>query len=84
MSRSRKKIASSTWVGCKSQKWGKQMSNRRFRHRERQCLGKSFFDELPQSPEELTDGWELGGDGKMVIFAQSSERYEKYLQLKRK
>ena len=76
MSRSRNKVASSTWIGCKSPKRGKQMSNRRFRHKERQSLGNSSFDELPHFPAELTDQWELGGDGKRVIFAQSSERNE--------
>jgi hypothetical protein len=68
MGRNWKKVVCSTYVGCKSQKRGKRMSNRKFRRKERQCLDNSSFEKLPHSPKELTDEWELGGDGKRKSF----------------
>lgn len=84
MSRSRKKVVSSTWVGCKSQKRGKQMSNRRFRRKERQCLCNSSYEELPHSPNELTDVFNLGGDGKKTEFVLRVDQSVSYQRLKRK
>lgn len=68
MSRSRKEVACGIWIACKSQEQGKRMSNRRFSRKERQCLDSTSFDKLPHSTKELTDEWNLGGDGKNTEF----------------
>ena len=64
MSRSKKKSPASTCCCCKSQKRGKQFCNRKFRRRERMMIGKGQYDRLPNKPIEVTDPWDLGGDGK--------------------
>ena len=64
MSRSKKKTPASTCCCCKSQKRGKQFCNRKFRRRERMMMGKGKYDRLPNKPIEVTDPWDLGGDGK--------------------
>ena len=64
MSRSKKKTPASTCCCCKSQKRGKQFCNRKFRRRERMMIGKGQYDRLPNKPIEVTDPWDLGGDGK--------------------
>lgn len=68
MSRSRKKIAGTTWCTCKSRKKGKQMCHRKFRR-----CGK-FFKMI-----EAMDSWDLGGDGKQVVtWDKKSELFKKY------
>lgn len=64
MSRSKKKTPASTCCCCKSQKRGKQFCNRKFRRRERMMMGNGQYDRLPNKPIEVTDPWDLGGDGK--------------------
>ena len=63
MGKSRKKVPVSTCCCCKSQKRGKQFSHRRFRRCERMVIksGETF---LPIKQYELTNQWDLGGDGK--------------------
>lgn len=72
MSRSRKQVICSTWVGCKSQKRGKRMSNRRFRRKEHQCMICHSFDRLPMQSKELMYTWDLGGDGKVKTFVTNT------------
>ena len=64
MGKSKKKIPAGTWCCCKSQKKGKQFSHRRFRRSERMVLlsGKEVL--LPFRQMELTNQYDLGGDGK--------------------
>ncbi len=64
MGKSKKKIPAGTWCCCKSQKKGKQFSHRRFRRCERMVLlsGKEVL--LPFRQMELTNQYDLGGDGK--------------------
>ncbi len=63
MGKSRKRVPVSTCCCCKSQKRGKQFSHRRFRRCERMVIksGETF---LPIKQYELTNQWDLGGDGK--------------------
>lgn len=63
MSKSRKKFPAGTYC-CKSQERGKQFSNRRFRRRAKVAVNKGDFDRLPYKTMELTNQWDLGGDGK--------------------
>ncbi len=65
MSRSSKKVAAGTCLSCKSQKWGKMLSHRKFRRRERLMMQVGRYEDVPQWQRELRDSWELGGDGKM-------------------
>ena len=65
MSRSRKKQPGSTFLHPKrSQKHGKTLANRRFRHIAKQLLriGKEV---LPHKNRAVTDPYDLGGDGKV-------------------
>jgi len=64
MTRSRKKIAIATNCCCKSQKKGKQAANRKFRRRARTELASGREEHVPLKSIELTDPWDLGGDGK--------------------
>lgn len=64
MSRSRKKVAGGTFAVCKSQKRGKQFSNRKFRAMERLALHHGT--EPPHKQHEATEPWDLGGDGKGI------------------
>ena len=63
MSRSRKKNPGHTWCG-RSQKRGKQLSNKRFRRSEHQNITMGNFISLPLRTRELTNQYDLGGDGK--------------------
>ena len=40
------------------------MSHGRFRRRERILMRCEFFDRLPYRQYEITNQWDLGGDGK--------------------
>lgn len=64
MSRSRKKYAAGTNVICKSQKRGKQFSNRKFRAMEREAICHDA--EPPHKQYEAISPWNLGGDGKRI------------------
>ena len=63
MGKSRKKTCAGTWVAC-SQKRGKAKSHRRFRRRERTMIQNAKYDRLPLLQRELTNQYDLGGDGK--------------------
>ncbi len=70
MSRSFKKVAGGTYVGCKSQKKGKQACHRKFRRNG--SLTKM---------REAMDEWDLGGDGKTVYtWDTSSELYKRSIR----
>ena len=60
MSRSRKRLPYTLGAGCKSQKRGKQVCNRKFRHRERQNISMGKFEHLPHHQIEVMDQWDLG------------------------
>lgn len=68
MGKSRRKVAGGTWCCCKSQKKGKQISSRRFRHHTNQLVRTCQFDGLPFRSYKLTSPWDLGGYGKWAIF----------------
>ena len=82
MSRSKKKTPASTCCCCKSQKRGKRFCNRKFRRRERMMMGKGQYDRLPNKPIEVTDPWDLGGDGK--TFWGFSPNEDWFVRLMRK
>ena len=63
MGKSRKKTCAGTWVAC-SQKRGKTKSHRRFRRRERTMIQNAMYDRVPLLQRELTNQYDLGGDGK--------------------
>ena len=63
MGKSFKRTAAGTWITC-SQKRGKTKSHRRFRRRERTMIQSARYDRLPRLQRELTNQWNLGGDGK--------------------
>ena len=82
MSKSRKKTPAGTWCFCKSQKKGKQFSHRRFRRYERMVLlsGKEIL--LPIRQNELTNQYDLGGDGKCYYGYHPKEEW--FLRIMRK
>ena len=75
MSKSRKKTPAGTWCCCKSQKKGKQVSHRRFRRCEKMVLlsGKEIL--LPLRQFELTNQYDLGGDGKRYYGYRPNEEW---------
>ena len=61
---------------CKSQKRGKQLSNRKFRAMEREALYRGT--EPPRKQYEAVEPWELGGDGKMIYgFEKEMDIYKR-------
>ena len=76
MSRSRKKTPVTTLAACKSQKAGKTMANKLFRRISRILL-RSGAEELPLKSKELTDPWDLGGDGKVYWNKLEEKFYRK-------
>ena len=65
MSRSRKHNPGGTIACCKSQKQGKRSSSRKLRRLVRTLLNTRGEDAvLPRKGRELTNQWDLGGDGK--------------------
>jgi hypothetical protein len=82
MSRSRKKTPVSTFCCCKSQKRGKQFCHRKFRRKERMMIRTSNYDRLPSLLIQVTNQWDLGGDGK--VFWGHSPDEEWYITLMRK
>ena len=74
MSRSRKKNPGHTWCGC-SQKRGKQFCNRRFRSNEHRLIQKNDFLSLPLRTRELTNQYDLGGDGKGFYSLNRKNRW---------
>ena len=82
MSRSKKRTPVTCWVGCKSQKRGKQVCNRKFRRRERISISTNLFERIPHLSIEVMDPWNLGGDGKVYFHADPSDEW--YIKLMRK
>ena len=79
MSRSRKKVAAGTCVCCKSQKRGKQNAPRRFRRLSAAYMASGYYERLPYRSCELTNPWDLGGDGKMVYtFDRNSDDFKRW------
>ncbi|MBQ6065023.1 MAG: hypothetical protein IJK87_15575 [Prevotella sp.] len=80
MSKSRKKTPIGTYY-CPSQKRGKQFCNRKFRHRERILLCKDRPLDLPLRTREVTNPWDLGGDGKTFWgFHPKEDWYQKFMR----
>lgn len=75
MGKSKKKTCAGTWVAC-SQKKGKIRSHRRFRRRERTMIQSARFDRLPYSQRELTNQYDLGGDGKAYWHVNDEMRVQ--------
>lgn len=75
MSRSFRKIPVSTIACCKSQKAGKVAANRRFRRIVRQLI-KCGRETLPVKNRDITNPYNLGGDGKRY-YHRGFKRYEK-------
>ena len=73
MGKSRKKTCAGTWVAC-SQKKGKTMGHRRFRRREQTAIQNARYDRLPHSQRELTNQYDLGGDGKVYWHVDGEMR----------
>lgn len=71
MSRSRKRSPITCWVKCKSQKRGKQICGRKFRRRVHQFISVGKIELLPFLAREVMESWDLGGDGKGYIHADS-------------
>ncbi len=63
MGKSKKKFPCGPCIG-RSQKCGKQISHRRFRRREHVLIQAGNYDRMPYRQYEITDCWDLGGDGK--------------------
>lgn len=82
MGKSRKRTPVCCWVCCKSQKRGKQFSNRRFRRCEHQRLSKYDIDSLPLRQRDLTEPWDLGGDGKGYHHPEPNEEWFKRMMRK--
>ena len=74
MSRSRKKYPITTIASCKSQKKGKTLASRRFRRTANHRLATEDYDDLPQKSIELTESWDLGGDGKQWLRPTGEQR----------
>ena len=82
MSRSRKRTPITYWAGCKSQKRGKQVCNRKFRRKEHQTISMGHLECLPYKSIEIMDPWDLGGDGKCYYHAEPTDEW--YIKLMRK
>lgn len=82
MSRSRKRQPYTVGAGCRSQKRGKQVCNRKFRRQERRAILSGRWDRLPYRQIEVMDPWDLGGDGK--YYCHGDEHDEWFVRLMRK
>ena len=82
MSRSRKRLPYTVGAGCRSQKRGKRVCNKKFRHRVRQAIKSGRWERLPYHQIEVMDPWDLGGDGK--YYYHGDEKSEWYIRLMRK
>lgn len=74
MSRSRKKTPIRTILQKMSQHRGKKAASRRFRRIARVRL-HSGFEVLPQKSIEITDTYDLGGDGK--VYRPDDKNWER-------
>lgn len=82
MSRSKKRTPAGTWCHCKSQKKGKKVSHRRFRRKARIVLLSNDETMLPIRQIEITDSWNLGGDGKTYYGYHPNEDW--FMRIMRK
>ena len=82
MSRSKKRTPITYWVGCKSQKRGKQVCNRKFRRKEHQTISMRCIERLPYKSIEIMDPWDLGGDGKCYYHGEPTDEW--FIKLMRK
>ena len=82
MSRSKKRTPVTCYACCKSQKRGKQFCNRKFRRREHQLISVGDYERLPRLIIEVTETWDLGGDGKHYVHADPNS--ELFIKLMRK
>lgn len=73
MSRSKKRNPGHTWCGF-SQKKGKKISNKRFRRSEHMLIKMDSFLSLPVNTKELTNQYDLGGDGKEFYCPQRKNK----------
>ena len=81
MGKSKKKFPCGPCIGH-SQKCGKQLSHRRFRRREHILIQNGKYDNMPFRQYEITNKWNLGGDGKCFWgFARQEEWYIKAIAL---
>lgn len=82
MGKSKKKFPCGTNIG-RSQKCGKQLSHRRFRRREHVLIQGDKYDRMPYRQYEITNCWDLGGDGKN-FWGFNREDEEWYVKAMRK
>ena len=82
MSKSKKKTPVGTICCCKSQKRGKQLCHRKFRRKERTMIQKGDFARLPFRMFEVTEQWDLGGEGKCFFGINHNEEW--FVKLMRK
>ena len=81
MSRSRKKFPAGPCCCCKSQKRGKKVSHRKFRRLEHVLMHNQHFEKLPILQWEITNQWDLGGDGKCFwCWAPDEEWFQKEMR----
>ena len=82
MGKSKKRTPVCTNCCCKSQKRGKRISHRKFRRKESILLHTGKYSQLPRKQHELTESWDLGGDGKSYFHGLLNEDW--YIRLMRK
>ena len=83
MGKSKKRTPVSTCCCCKSQKRGKQFCHRKFRRRERMMVNKGDEANIPFKMIQVTNPWDLGGDGKMFWGYDNSDK-DWWIRLMRK
>lgn len=82
MGKSKKKFPAGLYIGL-SQKSGKQISHRRFRRRVHSQIQAGNYERLPYRQYEITNQWDLGGDGKAFWgFGRENEKW--YVKAMRK
>ena len=82
MGKSKKKFPAGLYIGL-SQKSGKQISHRRFRRREHSLIQVGYYEWLSFCQYEITNRWDLGGDGK-AVWGVGCEDEEWYIKAMRK
>ena len=81
MSKSKKKTPVGTICCCKSQKLGKQLCHRKFRRQEHILIKMGDYSRLPLKMIQVTEQWDLGGDGKCFWgFHQNEEWFVKLMR----
>ena len=81
MGKSKKRTPAGTCCCCKSQNRGKQFCSRRFRRMEKVLISTGKYEFLTLFPRELTNQWDLGGDGKSYWgFVRDDERLPRFMR----